>query len=616
MGSSVKIGLLVTGLFVTCLGGGSAAAQKQLVVGPGGVPWTAAQDASAFVQVAADSIWIWDAVPGQNLGPGILERGGSVRAARVDQASGESVFLATRAAEAMADGDESTAFNPDEAGVEREVEVYIDLGGAFRISRVRLFPRLDSRHLGFFPQTFELAQGSGRRILGGSGVSYDPFIRFASTRPNERAVYDWPGTRQVSRIVETRYLRFQPLSGLPWEIAELEIYADGTVPVGEFVSRPLLASGTYPAWGRVRHEGMGLSALPVVVQTRTGPDEEPMHYYVQIGGRLRRVNQAVWENIEEIPGAAEKGPVLPNPAWSPWETAAGGIVRSPSPNRFLQFRVRLLEAGAKLERLVFEYSTPPLAGQVEAEISPTVVDAGRETPFTLSLQMRRLETGSDLGFRFVEVRTPAAIVGVDRVRVDDREVVYTVQQKTDRGFTVNLWRRVLQDGSFVQIFFRGRVFVDGTRFQVRALDRRYTVEQEGEETVYQFAQEGDVEPLSLGASLAVRLSSADNPLVADVEPRAPAFTPNGDGVNDVFVLAYSLLKLTRPAPVFFEIFDLSGKRVRQGYVGEDESGRFVRLWDGRDQSGGRAAPGLYIYQVQVEADAETAARQGVVGVVY
>ena len=56
--------------------------------------------------------------------------------------------------------------------------------------------------------------------------------------------------------------------------------------------------------------------------------------------------------------------------------------------------------------------------------------------------------------------------------------------------------------------------------------------------------------------------------------------------------------------------------MRRGYVGADVSGRFVRIWDGRDTLGRVVPPGVYIYQVQIEADAERVGRQGLVGVVY
>ena len=41
-----------------------------------------------------------------------------------------------------------------------------------------------------------------------------------------------------------------------------------------------------------------------------------------------------------------------------------------------------------------------------------------------------------------------------------------------------------------------------------------------------------------------------------------------------------------------------------------------RVWDGRDQAGFTVPPGVYLYQVEVEADASTSRRQGVVSVAY
>jgi hypothetical protein len=60
----------------------------------------------------------------------------------------------------------------------------------------------------------------------------------------------------------------------------------------------------------------------------------------------------------------------------------------------------------------------------------------------------------------------------------------------------------------------------------------------------------------------------------------------------------------------------TGRRVRQGYGGRDASGRFLRLWDGRDDAGDRVAPGIYLYQVQLQADTGLVGSQGVVNVIY
>jgi len=608
-----------------------AQAQLRLIVGRGGAPWDAVLDSSAFVQVAADSVWIWNAARDQNLAAQALARGGAAYVGGMrplQTAPGEftDIFtlINTRVAEQLIDGDIETAFNPDAEGLEREAEVYVDLGGVFGINQVRIFPRLDSDHVDAFPQSFEF--GLGKRetplafALGVLDQDFAALIRYSRTRPNDRAVIDWPGTRQVTGTRQARYLRFAPLNGLPWEIAEIEVYADGTVPTGEFVSVPLLASSGTPVWGLVRHEGeAALEDLPVVLQTRTGPDEEPLHYYVQSGERLRRESREVWEGIDGVDGilgALEQGPVLPNPEWSTWETVDGNLIRSPSPNRYIQFRVRMLEPGVKLERLVFEYSTRPLADELRAEVSPLQAAPGTETPFILSLQMRSSEDGTSTGFRFLSVQTPAQVIAIDSVRVDDKSVIFTTDTARDGGFDINLWQRVVRDGSFVQVFFRAAIFIDGTRFQVRVLDRRKAAESTEIDTVYQFAREGDVDPLSLGAGLAVRLEEANASVIGSLASTRLLLTPNNDGVNDIFRISYDLLKLTRPAPVFFEIFGLDGQKIRRGFSGQDLSGRYARIWDGRDDYGDLVAPGIYLYRIEVDADAGTSARAGTVHVVY
>ena len=55
-------------------------------------------------------------------------------------------------------------------------------------------------------------------------------------------------------------------------------------------------------------------------------------------------------------------------------------------------------------------------------------------------------------------------------------------------------------------------------------------------------------------------------------------------------------------------------RISDGSV--DPSGRFAHIWDGRDQAGFTVEPGLYLYQIQVDADAGTFQRQGAVSVAY
>ncbi|MDE2811853.1 MAG: gliding motility-associated C-terminal domain-containing protein [Gemmatimonadota bacterium] len=627
-------------IWMIVLSAGSAWPQLELVVGREGYSYLAIQDSVAFVNRAPDSLWTWVVTPGENLMANALARGGKILVSVTEPTMGlleetieRPVFRRDiTAVQAIADGDPGTAFDPDEFGLSRQASIYIDLGGAYTIVRTRAFPRLDAEHIGRFPQTFDLGLGDrlqpvdalerlltasdylGGGNLGGE-VRFQRYVFFGTTRPNIRAVIEWPGVLPVSGQRQARYVRFQPLGDAPWELAELELYTDGTTRPGFFRSVPLLATTGTPVWGRLRHEGGApLEELPIVVQTRTGPDDEPVHYFITQGPQEIRVSRGVWENAPEFPGIAQ-GPVASNPDWSGWETVTGGVVRSPSPNRFLQFQVRFLQPGVKLERLVFEYSSPPVAGEIYAEISPPLVDVGVETAFVAVVQTHRLAERSDTGFRFVEVLTAAQIEGIDSVKVDDEHALHTLRLDSGRGFAVNLWQRVLKDGSLVHIFFRGKVFVDGTRFDVRVGEQRHVLDEAPYE-MFQHARGADVDPVLLGEGLTVRLSASNAALVADVEPTRRVLTPNGDGVNDLFAVAYSLLKLTRPAAVFFRIYDLGGGLVRRGYAGEDQSGRFAQVWDGRDDWGRLVAPGIYLYHLEVAADVGTTRHSGLVNVAY
>lgn len=569
------------------------------------------------MMVTPDSIWTWDAEPQANLAMGIRKRGGSIKIG-VSSLKGLDHLEDRPGLLDWVDENRDTAWGPDDEGdLQRQVDVYIDLGATFRVNRIHFSPRLDREHRDMILGAFEMATNEGTAPPEKmAGVEYSLAFAFPRAFPNREPIIDMQiDTRNV------RYIRLRSQEIDPWEIAELEIYSDGTVPPGNFVSRPLFVRGGFPIWGRVIVNGTEASEVFVVIQTRTGPDPEPDHYFLQSGDILRRVSREVYLALDRetspiaglIKGTTQ-GPVKPNPAWSSWQTVTDGQVLSPGPRRYLQFRIFLSEPGTVVKQLVFEYVRQPVADDLAAEIDPLAVEAGQETDFTLSMEVHLDESRGETGVRYIQVLTPAAVSLVEQVKIDDQDEVFTATYQAGVGFSVDLWRHILQSGSFIQIMFRATVLRDGTPFQVRALDLR--PDQEEIETVYQTAQEEDVDPLSLGGSLVVRLSSASPPLVEVVNPRGITFTPNADGTNDFFEISYNLLRLLRPTPVFFEIFDLQGRRVRQGYAGADLSGQFTRIWDGRDDRAGLVVPGIYLYQIEVKADAGIERRQGVVQVAY
>ena len=101
-----------------------------------------------------------------------------------------------------------------------------------------------------------------------------------------------------------------------------------------------------------------------------------------------------------------------------------------------------------------------------------------------------------------------------------------------------------------------------------------------------------------------------------VAARPPTITPNGDGTNDRTHIEYSLMHLAEAGAVRVDIFDLSGRLVRQVYAGHDPSGESARPWDGRDEHARTVRPGLYLFRVRVDADGGRNERSGVIAVVY
>ena len=597
----------------------AAEAVESLVVGSGGRSFEQVRESSHRISVSADSLWIWEAERGENIAPRVLERGGRIFAVaeKVDaQGFAYPTLLSRPSLARMLDGDAGTAFDPAADGIPRQIDVYIDLGAHYGVEQIRFFPRLDAGHRDRYLQAFQL----GSDGLDPSEIETDIFdvccgsptlINAHINAPNNQSIVLWPHPNQPHDPRPMRHVRLRTLSERDWEIAEFEVIADGSAPPGAYLSVPLEVRNARPVWGRLLINGQPPETLPVIVQTRSGPDLAPVQYFLERGADLVLVSKNDWATA--IPGI--QAPPRDNPLWSRWESLNDGQVSSP-PQPVIQFRIQLLQPGTRIDQVAIEYTSRPLAQELAAEINPRSVAPGRETPFAIDLRARRLvdSGGVDSGFRYVEIQTQAEIVAIDSVFVQDRPAFYSTEPLPSGGVSLRFAERIDPQGSFIQVFFRARVFVDGTDFRVRARDRRPT--GAGDEDAYQTAVAADVDPRTPGGTLRVRLATERVELLDDVRLRSAVFTPNGDGRGEYFVLTYSVLRLTQSASVSFGIYDLAGRLVRRGYASDDPSGSYLRVWDGLDFSGRLVPPGTYLYGLEVDADAKKTTLHGVVNVVY
>ena len=165
----------------------SASAVDTLLVGRGAgdLSWVGVEESSAFAGVAPDSIWTWAAEPNINLAVQIPAREGRIRAKlTVPGPFGPMDLQVDRPGLATwIDGDGTTAWGPDEDdGLERQVEIFMDLGGTFRVDRIRFFPRLDREHRGLLLGAFELATSEGSAPPGRMlELDYKNVVAFSSS---------------------------------------------------------------------------------------------------------------------------------------------------------------------------------------------------------------------------------------------------------------------------------------------------------------------------------------------------------------------------------------------------------------------------------------------------
>ena len=452
------------------------------------------------------------------------------------------------------------------------------------------------------------------------------------------------------------------LSKTVFNIAEFEIYGQGFVPVASYESA-LHSFGGPVNYGRLRVHTTQLGATEAAtaaIQMRTGADDSPLAYFRRDRdtGRQEEVPAAEYntslprrslfrqdavtgELLEELDRASylnlpveEQGPVrdffkgdirddVDNwSAWSPSTQIAGtGIVEVPiglpSPREFMQFRI-LFDGDAanavRIDTFQVEFS-PGLVSEAVGEVALASdpfpasglleVAGGIDTTFTYDI---RTEFAAGVaGYRGVRIEAfPPPIfeslqMGDPLVAVEDFEWA-----ATESGFDVLFAPVAADNNQPLRITFRLRLLVHNTPINAYLLGA------------------GSVPPHPIAPGNASELvgTNATNAFVTQAQPElqlalsTAIISPNGDGRNDAVAIDLVLSQFAADTAVAVEIFDLSGRRVRQLVSQPRAAGFYSEIWDGRDEQGGLVAPGLYLCRVGVDADFDVFAAVEPIGVAY
>ena len=355
--------------------------------------------------------------------------------------------------------------------------------------------------------------------------------------------------------------------------------------------------------------------------------------------------------------------------WSGVQLANNGqLINAPGGRPFIQIEVEFLsqdpEAATIISNLRFEYSAPQITEQVFGEIAPAVdVIAGRDTSFVLVLNAGI--GAENNGFNRLQVFTPARAEAIEEVEVALGDGQVMNLERVDGGGEIGegQFRELYvaddqfvvgfptigpaEDGqvrnALVKVRFQGRVIDFRTNFAANVFldtlsseaERRFTssgiLALGGNESALdtlaiflpQRVEDNDVvdfvatDQLSDRNSLAViaDISAQSENLVTNFKVVPNPFTPNGDDVNDEVGVTFDIQRLLTPKPVYLEIFDLNGRRLRL-IERQLSSGGYSQQWDGRDDAGQVVSPGLYLLRISTEADHAGAAQTRVVSVAY
>jgi len=369
------------------------------------------------------------------------------------------------------------------------------------------------------------------------------------------------------------------------------------------------------------------------------------------------MTQALWSRL----GTAEKGTVqddLDN--WSTWtppyseagqvsaEAVTGGQdgvrITSPGPRRYFQFKVEYtsedLFSARGLGALSFDYTNPALAERIIAEITPRQAELGELTAFSLVV-VPELRPDVDRGFNTLTISTPVRVQSISKLSMSlpdgsnieddfsgadltDLPAVgsnFTISAISDDQFQIEVPEVAssrLGTGAVtaLEINFACVVLRTGTEFVVEAQLR-----DAGE--VAQRAVAGNAVILRAGgltavqdpSNLAVQVEKQGG-LLTNVSTNRRVVSPNGDGLNDTATIRFDVTDLTSGGDVAVRIYDLSGRLLRVVDENSYASGRYEREWDGKNEDGDLVSPGIYLYTIDVDADAGAAAKSGTIAVAY
>ena len=517
---------------------------------------------------------------------------------------------------------------------------FIDLGAPFPVRRFLFFPRQSGADDSGRPYSSDFIRSYQVRVSDGDSYNeenpprpiYDLISRVEFTREDSADV--------VFPLQVVRFLQMQVLSTNPFEIAEFQLFGSGFAPRATYLSNVVdlgeAANYSKIEWDfeRLRREEDAviidsLANAELSIRMRTGADQTPLMYH-EIVNRFTNEQVEVSENAYNSLPSDLRGVVEEDlDGWSTWSaplSESPSRVDLPSPRQFFQLEVSMeslgILEGLRLKSVDIEYFVPPLANGVLGEVSlleepappgdVTIAPAGVFARFAYDILADVDDTS--VGFNALRIFTSESEPKlVDFLVGDPPESVVPDSIAEEPGSLALFFpsRRVVsRAGGTLRVIFDAQVFVQGSVFNAEVFDT------DGEDSP-QVVLPGDANPEVLTNRLQVLTSDESaRDLLPFFEVTPKAFSPNGDGVNDLSNINVTLVQLVLPVDVDVEVFNLAGRRVRSLFSGEEIIGAHSWSWNGSGDNGEVVPPGIYLVAVRVGAGRENLVRTGTIALAY
>lgn len=252
-----------------------------------------------------------------------------------------------------------------------------------------------------------------------------------------------------------------------------------------------------------------------------------------------------------------------------------------------------------LRQLQVEWDSVLVAHQVRGAVLPDTARKGTAVDITYQVG---LEMGP--GDRGVDLVQLGAIVEVAGIQFNGVPLDHVWRADDEQGRTLIQLGQTVRDSGVLEIAGKALFLQDRTAIPVAVGSRQ----QEAADGYINWQNAGEAP----GGSWTVKGVGAPPRLLGEVAVSPRPFSPFRDEHAEFGFVVGNLQQATE---ISVEIFSLKGTLVRR--LSQVGGARAYHLdWDGRDQDGGMVAPGLYLYEVRVDAEDNAASRTGTLVVAY